>query len=35
MKTIAPDDSLKWKEEGIVRGDAIEKLLKKKEGMLQ
>lgn len=30
MKAIAPDDSLKWKEEGIVRGDAIEKILKKK-----
>lgn len=31
MKAIAPDDSLKWKEEGIVRGDAIEKILKKRE----
>lgn len=31
MKAIAPDDSLKWKEEGIMRGDAIEKLLKKRE----
>jgi hypothetical protein len=30
MKAIAPDDSLKWKEEGIVREDAIEKLLKKR-----
>lgn len=30
MKAIAPDDSLKWKEEGIMRGDAIEKILKKK-----
>lgn len=30
MKAIAPDDSLKWKEEGIVRGDAIEKILKKR-----
>lgn len=30
MKAIAPDDSLKWKEEGIVREDAIEKILKKR-----